>query len=49
MGLRASLGREKFQDCHSYCLLTTSGPTQSTDHMELRVKARKFNIALNYG
>lgn len=49
MGRTAGVGTEEFQDYHSYCLLTSPGPTQSTDHVELGVKARNFNIELNYG
>lgn len=49
MGPRAGLGMKEFQDCHSYSLLITSGPTESTSHMEMKVKARTFNIELNYG
>lgn len=49
MGLMAGIGTEEFQHCHSYCLLTIPGSTQSTNHEELRVKARNFNIELNYG
>lgn len=49
MGRMAGIGTEEFQDYHSYCLLTIPGPTQSTNHEDLRVKARNFNIELNYG
>lgn len=48
MGRRAGIRTEAFQDYHSYCLLTTPGPTQSTDHEELGMKAGNFNIELNY-
>lgn len=49
MGRMAGIGTEEFQDYHSYCLLTIPGPAQSTNHEELWVKARNFNIELNYG
>lgn len=48
MGWKAGIGTERFHDYHSYCLLTIPGPTQSTDHVELGMKARNFNIKLSY-
>jgi len=49
MGRAAGVGTEEFQDYHSYCLLTIPGRTQSTELVELVVKARNFNIERNYG
>lgn len=49
MGPRAGIGTEKCHDYHSYCLLTIPDPTQGTDHVEPRGKARPFSIELNDG
>lgn len=49
MGPRVGIETEKSQDYHSYCLLTTPGPTQGTDHVQLAAKARPFGIELNDG